>query len=187
MKARELFDKIFFSKLNPDYFEPLVMTIAQSDSSKYGNIERIKMKVKDTQSLSQKYKEMKRSLATIENTLKGFTNNCEKFKNLIIWSEPRRSMIAFIILFLLMVVMSKITFRFAFNAIIIFKFVDCRKFYKVARKHNNFIALCVLEDFLEDNYPDLTSSVLENKDFPTNNSTFCKKVIFGILNIKLAL
>ena len=88
------FDYIFNESLmNKNFIEPKVDTINQAENKKFADINRFKGKLKSTKrTMIDKFKLMRKSLATLQIYITFICNFTEKIINLIIWSEPQKTL-----------------------------------------------------------------------------------------------
>ena len=88
------FDNVFNESLmNKNFIEPKVETINQAENKKFADINRFKGKLKSTKrTMIDKFKLMRKSLATLQIYITFICNFTEKIINLIIWSEPQKTL-----------------------------------------------------------------------------------------------
>ena len=97
--------------INPEFVEPVFETISQLDNRKFKDIERLRMKLKDKESILTKYRAMKKSIAKVQLIITTICNFLEKMKNLLLWKDPQRTTYFLILIFILFVFVSRLPIR----------------------------------------------------------------------------
>ena len=111
------FIKYFFNEkfLNKNYYEPKIETIDQSEYRKFADINRFKGKLKSTKrSMIDKFKLMKKSLAKLQIFITYACNFLEKITNLIIWTEPQKTLNFYLFLICCFCFTVRFPFRYFF-------------------------------------------------------------------------
>lgn len=81
------------SLLNKNFIEPKVETIDQAENKKFADINRFKGKLKSTKrSMIDKFKLLRKSLATLQIYITYICNLIEKITNLINWKESQKTL-----------------------------------------------------------------------------------------------
>jgi hypothetical protein len=68
-----------------------VATVADQEILKLQNTSKWKEKFRDGESIVTTFKKAKKSLATMTIILNSISNLCEKFKNILYWEDPVRT------------------------------------------------------------------------------------------------
>ena len=101
-----------FDNLNKEYVFPTIETITQQESRKFKDIERLRLKMKDKESILTKYRAMKKSIAKVQIIITSICNFLEKIKNLLLWKDPQRTTYFLVLMFILYVFVSRLPIRF---------------------------------------------------------------------------
>lgn len=91
----KILEKYFLNDklINKDYVIPQIEKISSFESKKCADINRLRMKIKDTESILTKYRAMKKSIAKMQFFIMTICNFFEKIKNLANWSDPQKNIL----------------------------------------------------------------------------------------------
>ena len=96
-KVKSLMDQYFFDDkyLNSFYRHPQIKTQFELELIETFNTEKWRHKLKDDESIVSQLKKAKKSIVILTIVLTKISGFCEKMKNIMIWQDPRRTLIFF--------------------------------------------------------------------------------------------
>eukprot|EP01017_Pseudomicrothorax_dubius_P007482 TRINITY_DN12332_c0_g1_i4.p1 TRINITY_DN12332_c0_g1~~TRINITY_DN12332_c0_g1_i4.p1 ORF type:complete len:565 (+),score=97.08 TRINITY_DN12332_c0_g1_i4:60-1697(+) len=155
------------SNMTTKYRRPeVIKTMFDMDYVKFTDVYRFKKKIGDPDSLYTFYKKMKKVLIHLVIGIQQGINLLEKFKNLLTWYDPYRTVIFMIFLGLVITFVNVFHLRYLILFAIWCGFWDGRKYYDKLQEKNLNLARLFLCYLLRTYYPEFEPIVFKDLNAP---------------------